>query len=152
LDCISDEIEGEFDIYSKLFVLLYADDTVLFSDSASDLQLQLNIFCEYCNIGKLKVNSSKSKIIFFSSGRLPQHINFSYDGNAIEIVNEFTYLGLNFSRTGSSTNAKKVLINKAYKAMYEVIKKGKLYNMSIKSQYDRFDKIVKPILLYGCEI
>jgi hypothetical protein len=49
---------------------------------------------------------------------LAQNINFSYDGNAIEIVNEFTYLGLNFSRTGSFTNAKKVLINKAYKAMY----------------------------------
>jgi hypothetical protein len=44
-------------VYLKLFVLLYADDTVLFSDSASDLQLQLNIFCEYCNIWKLKVNS-----------------------------------------------------------------------------------------------
>jgi hypothetical protein len=63
----TDEIEGEFDIYLELFVLLYADDTVLFSDSASDLQLQLNIFCEYCNIWKLKVNSSKSKIIIFSS-------------------------------------------------------------------------------------
>jgi hypothetical protein len=50
-----------------------------------------------------------------------QNINFLYDGNAIEIVNEFTYLGLNFSRTGSFTNAKKVLINKAYKAMYEVL-------------------------------
>jgi hypothetical protein len=36
LDCISDEIEGEFDIYLKLFVLLYTDDTVLFSD-AKDL-------------------------------------------------------------------------------------------------------------------
>jgi hypothetical protein len=64
-------------------------------------------------------------------------------------VNEFTYLGLNFSRTGSFTNAKKVLINKAYKAMYEVLKKGRLHNLSIKSQYDLFDKIVKPILLYG---
>ena len=32
LDCISDEIEGEFSIYWKLFVLLYADDTVLFSE------------------------------------------------------------------------------------------------------------------------
>jgi hypothetical protein len=51
---------------------------------------------------------------FVSSGRLPQNINFLYDGNAIEIVNEFTYLGLNFSRTGSFTNAKKALINKAY--------------------------------------
>ena len=63
LVCISDEIEGEFDIYLKLFMLLYADDTVLFSDSASDLQL--NSFCEYCNIWKLKVNSSISKIMIF---------------------------------------------------------------------------------------
>jgi hypothetical protein len=77
---------------------------------------------------------------------LAQNINFSYDGNAIEIVNEFTYLGLSF------TNPKKVLINKAYKAMYEVLKKGGLHNLPIKSQYDLFDKIVKPILLYGCEI
>jgi hypothetical protein len=53
------------------------------------------------------------------------NINFSYDGNAIGIVNEFTYLGLSF------TNAKKVLISKAYKAMYEVLKKGRLHNLSI---------------------
>ena len=90
-----------------------------------------------------EVNASKSKIIIFFSCRLPQNINFLY---------EFTYLGLNFSRTGSFTNAKKVLINNAYKAMYEVLKKGRLHNLSIKSQYDLFDKIVKPILLYGCEI
>ena len=36
--------------------------------------------------------------------------------------------------------------------MYEVLKKGRLHNLSVKSQYDLFDKIVKPILLYGCEI
>ena len=36
--------------------------------------------------------------------------------------------------------------------MYEVLKKGRLHNLSIKSQYDLFDKIVKPILLYGCEM
>ena len=36
--------------------------------------------------------------------------------------------------------------------MYEELKKGRLHNLSIKSQYYLFDKIVKPILLYGCEI
>ena len=36
--------------------------------------------------------------------------------------------------------------------MYEVLKKGRLHNLSVKCQYDLFDKIVKPILLYGCEI
>ena len=43
-------------------------------------------------------------------------------------------------------------MNKAYKAMYEILKKGRLHNFSIKCQYDLFDKVVKPILLYGCEI
>ena len=113
LNCITDEIGNEFDIYLKLFVLLYADDTVLFSDNASDLQLQLDIFFEYCSTWKLKVNTSKTKIIIFSGGRLPQNINFIYDGNALEIVNELTYLGLNFSRTGSFMSAKKILVRKA---------------------------------------
>ena len=27
-----------------------------------------------------------------------------------------------------------------------------MFNLSIKCQYDLFDKIVKPFLLYGCEI
>jgi hypothetical protein len=47
-------------------------------------------------------------------------------------------------------NTKKRNIDKAYKAMYAVLKKGRLHNLSIKCQYDLFDdKIVKPILLYG---
>ena len=36
--------------------------------------------------------------------------------------------------------------------MYDIIKKGRLHNLSIKCQLELFDKIVKPILLYGCEI
>ena len=36
--------------------------------------------------------------------------------------------------------------------MYNILKKGILLNLSIQCQYDLFDKIVKPILLYGCEI
>jgi hypothetical protein len=36
--------------------------------------------------------------------------------------------------------------------MYDIIMKGRLHNISIECQLDLFDKIVKPILLYGCEI
>jgi hypothetical protein len=36
--------------------------------------------------------------------------------------------------------------------MYEVLRKGRIHNLSIKCQLDLFDKIVKNILLYGCEI
>ena len=36
--------------------------------------------------------------------------------------------------------------------MYSVITKCRNHNLSIDCQLDLFDKIVKPILLYGCEI
>jgi hypothetical protein len=48
--------------------------------------------------------------------------------------------------------AKKKIVGKATKAMYEVLKKGRVHNFSIKCQYHHFDKMVKPILLCGCEI
>jgi len=35
--------------------------------------------------------------------------------------------------------------------MYEVLKRGRLHNLSIKCQLELFDSMVKPIILYGCE-
>jgi hypothetical protein len=42
LQIISDEIENNLDIYLKLFILLYADDTALLAETANDLQTQLD--------------------------------------------------------------------------------------------------------------
>jgi hypothetical protein len=38
------------------------------------------------------------------------------------------------------------------RALYEVLKLGRHHNLSIKCQLDLFNKMVKPVLLYGCEI
>jgi hypothetical protein len=40
LQTISDELENNLDIYLKLFILLYADDTALLAETANDLQTQ----------------------------------------------------------------------------------------------------------------
>jgi hypothetical protein len=53
-------------MYLKLFLLLYADDTVIFAESTEDLQAALNIFEEYCSEWKLSINVSKTKIVAFS--------------------------------------------------------------------------------------
>jgi hypothetical protein len=39
----------------NIFLLLYADDTVLMAETPEDLQKQLNIFHDYCLAWKLKV-------------------------------------------------------------------------------------------------
>jgi hypothetical protein len=49
-------------VYMNIFLLLYADDTVLMTET-QDLQKQLNIFHDYCLAWKLNVNIDKTKIV-----------------------------------------------------------------------------------------
>ena len=41
---ISQDIENIMNVYMNIFLLLYADDTVLMAETPEDLQKQLNIF------------------------------------------------------------------------------------------------------------
>lgn len=55
-------VEGiVIDINMKLCILLYADDIVLFSKTAEDLQHSLNVLSVYCTKWKLTVNVQKTK-------------------------------------------------------------------------------------------
>ena len=152
LKTISDEIENDLAIFLKLFVMLYADDTVLLAEDAKDLQNQLNAFSEYCSTWKLKVNVDKTKVMIFGNGRIPRNVTFMYNNNNIEIVKELNYLGIIFAKSGNFNKTKTYLAEKAQRAMYEVLKIGRSYKLSIKIQLDLFDKMVKPILLYGSEV
>ena len=78
LKSITDELETELEIYLKIFVMLYADDTILLAESAEDRQVQLNAFGEYCDNRKMKVNVNKTKIMVFGFGKLRQNLKFTY--------------------------------------------------------------------------
>ena len=56
VECMSSNLDNDIDIYFKLFILLYADDTVIMSDSSNGLQRALNIYNDYCIQWKLTVN------------------------------------------------------------------------------------------------
>jgi hypothetical protein len=51
-------------------------------------------------------------------------------------VNEFKYLGIVFSRSGSFCKAKKYLAEQAQTAMYGVIRKIRQLNLPIQQQFD----------------
>jgi hypothetical protein len=61
-------------------------------------------------------------------------IDFKHGDKELEIVKYLLYLGIKFSRSGSFSNAKKELVNRGTKAIYEVLKRGRLHNLSIKCQ------------------
>ncbi len=152
LSSISDDIEVQLNYFVHLFVILYADDTVLLAESIKDLQSQLDALYSYCQVWKLKVNVDKSKIVIFSKGRMPNNMIFNYNDIPLDIVNEFTYLGVLFSRSGSFSKAKKANADKATRAMYDILRKGRVHNLSIECHLELFDKVIQPILLYGCEV
>ena len=74
---------NEFTIFVILFVILYADDTILLSDDAKEFQDTLNAFNEYCKRWKLKLNISKTKIIIFGDYSINQHFSFHIVGEEV---------------------------------------------------------------------
>lgn len=147
---LSENIKKDLNLYLNLCVLLYADDTILLSENQEDFQNLLNVFSRYCKEWRLKVNSKKTKVVIFGRGN--QTNCFTFDGSQLEIVNNFKYLGVTFCKSNSFNLNVKELFDKATKAMYGVIGKCRTHNLAIDCKIDMFDKIIKPILLYGCEV
>ena len=61
--------ENDIFMFLQIFLLLYADDTVIFAESPEELQNALNAFSDYCDLWKLTVNVSKTKLLIISHGR-----------------------------------------------------------------------------------
>ena len=79
----------------SMYLLMFADDTVIFSESVEGLQLSLNNLESYCNKWDLTVNIDKTKIVVFKKGgSLSRQEKWTYAGETVEIVNSFNYLGI----------------------------------------------------------
>ena len=52
----------------SLYLLMYADDMVLFSESISELQNMLNTLQNYTTEWSLDVNVQKTKVVVFRNG------------------------------------------------------------------------------------
>jgi hypothetical protein len=148
----TDDIDTFYDMTLYFVCLLYADDTALVATNASDLQQSLNMFSQYCTKWKLKVNANKTKIIIFNGNGNDYKKLFTIGNHELENVKEYKYLGLTFTKLNKFNVTKKLLTQKATKAMYFVLSKSKDNNFSVECKLKLFDSMVLPILLYGCEI
>ena len=151
---VNSGLEGiDIDMF-KMFMLLYADDIVIFANSAEELQQSLDVLLNYCNRWKLTVNVSKTKVMVFrKGGMLPRNMAFFYNGERLEIVKEFKYLGMVFTIGGSFSEAQNTLAGQAQKAIFKLNKYlYKFTYISPKHKLDLFDKLISPILNYSSEV
>lgn len=150
--CDSIPLKGHDDIhvFVQLFILLYADDTVLLANSVKSFKKLLKAYGDYCKTWDIEINVNKSKIMIF--GRHRKQTKFYINEIEIEKVNEFKYLGITFSKNRKFTQTIKENITKGKRAMYSIFSKAKCNGLSISCQIHLFKVIVLPILLYGCEV
>ena len=139
----------EFISFLKIFILLYADDTVTLSDNELDMQYALNTFEDYCSEWKLIVNIEKTKLVIFCQRKINANLKFMFNRQEIEIVKEYKYLGILLGQSVSFLTTKKFIAEQASKAMFCFLRKTKPLQLPLDIQIDLFNKIVKPVLLYG---
>jgi hypothetical protein len=127
-------------------------DTVIFAETAAELQSALNAMYLYCETWKLKVNTAKTNVVIFSKSRQSENIDFIYNNERLTVVDEFQYLGTIFSRKGNFGRSKARLVQQARKAMFYVLRKARKLSLPIDILLQLFDVMVAPILLYGAEV
>ena len=135
--------------YLKLYILMYADDTVSLAESPEDLQKYLITLNEYCNNFDLKINTSKTKLFIFSRGKLRNIPSFKFADMKLDVVNDYNYLGVTFNFNAKFNVAKQSLYQKGCRAMFAQLKRIKSLSLPPDIALKLFDTLVKPVVLYG---
>lgn len=142
---------SDLELLSK-YLLLFADDIVLFTTSPESLQAQVDNVYSYSSKWGLKINVNKTKVCVFERRKSVHNFSINIDGQFVDIVDNFSYLGVKFSYTGSCSEATKTLAEqglRAYNSLLDIFDRIKL---DVKTKLYLFDSLITPILLYGSDV
>ena len=98
----------------------------------------------------MEINTSKTKVL--STFAVPATDNLTIDGELLEIVPEFKYLGSTILPTGQAKIEIGVRTDNARKAFVQL--KCVLWRkkeISLKTKLRVYEAAIRPVLLYGCE-
>jgi hypothetical protein len=140
---------GEF----MIRLLFYADDLILISKYAIGLQEHLIPLEHFCSIVGMQVNTSKTKVVVFSSKRKHNQHKFYFEGNTLEEVADYKYLGIDFNKNQSweGCRKKRTLVGwKAFYAFQNRCREVELWDW--KTMQTLFGILVILMVLYGCEV
>ena len=149
LDMINEVSFEVRNIYLKIFLLFFADDTVLMSENVDGMQTMLNVFSEYYNTWKLQLNIAKTNVDIFSKSKVTQNTRFMSDNKELDICESYNYLGIFFNFNNNVLNVKNKLVEQAQKALHSVFYKIKNIKIPLDLQLKIVDTLVSSILLYA---
>ena len=127
----------------------YADDIVVLGEDPSTLQPILDSVSQYASLLGLRINVRKTK--FFTTAPGP-HLPLMVDGESIESVNTFRYLGSVLLPTGQAKSEVPVRIQSARVAFSRL--RSVLFcrrEISLRTKMRVYKAAIRPVLTYGCE-
>ena len=80
--------------------LLFADDSALVAHSAEEMQKIVDAFSDASKKFGLKINVKKTEVLYQPNSTRTREENIMVDGNKLNSVLEFTYLGSTISNNG----------------------------------------------------
>ena len=80
--------------------LLFADDIALVAHSAEDIQKMVDAFSDASKKFGLEINIKKTEVLYQPNSTRTRGVDIMVDGNKLNSVLEFTYLGSIISSNG----------------------------------------------------
>ena len=131
--------------------LLFADDTALVADSEEKLRRLVTEFGRVCERRKLRVNVGKSKVMKCTRRVDGGGMNVMLNGERLEEVDCFRYLGSKVSVDGSVEVEVKSRINEAGKVLGGMKRVFRCRSLGMNVKRKLYEGVAVPTALYGSE-
>ena len=137
-----------------LQLLMFADDMAIFSETKNGLQTGINDLYRYCEKWGITVNISKTKVVVFKKGgRIAASDTWTYNGEQLEVVTQFKYLGCQLSSSGSFKACISNVTDSARRGLFALKKYFHSNPETLPSvQIQLYKAMIEPILTYCSEI
>ena len=137
-----------------IFVLVFADDIVLLSDTVPGLQNQINSMQAAADRLGLRVNVHKTKVMSFRlGGHMAGHEKWYLKGQRLDVVSAYKYLGVTLSTKLSTNILLSDLACRGSAAASRIMRTLRRIAYATPQLLNKIvDAQIQPILLYGGEI
>ena len=137
-------------LISLKYISVTYHELILLPLNPKTVQNQINVLGKFCTDWGIKVNEIKTKVVIFGKDKTSDYsnINFSLQGNPLEIVESYWYLGIILHETGELRTAQVNLQIKGIRAFFRLNRTTIMSKHSFKSLLILFDSLIKPITLY----
>ena len=134
----------------ELCQVVFVDDTALVADSKDNMQMLVEEFGRIFERRKLKVNVNNSEMMHCSRQVDGGRLNMSLNGEMLEEVDHFKYLGSRIGREGGV--GARFRVGEAKRAAGIVRKLWRNGGLGVEARKMLYKGVVVPTALYGAEM